>query len=88
MSQSSRPAYTAQAALRDALARVIVVCQRLADGDTPGAYAVASDLEEDLTAAVQRTEQRHRKKRCPRCGALRWPGQLGDHLRNVHGRRA
>lgn len=47
-------------ALRDALERVSVVVCELELGETSTAYTVASDLEIDLRAAVDR----HERQRC------------------------
>ena len=39
-------------ALRELLARVVVLREAIADGDSAYAFALAADLEDDLAAAV------------------------------------
>jgi hypothetical protein len=65
----------------------IVRCRELLEDDALAELAlVLADLERDLAGDFRHACQRFR---CPDCSAeFRWPGQVADHLDNVHRRAA
>jgi len=66
--------------LSDALARVVRLCEALADDDLAFLRQGLGDLAADLEKAV-----RQRGCACPECGlSCEWPGLLDEHLRVSH----
>jgi hypothetical protein len=63
-------------------ARITVAREALRAGDVHHAEVVLADLDHDLARAAQGRS----RVVCPQCrSGFDWPGQLTDHLRDVHG---
>jgi hypothetical protein len=66
---------------REVIARLTRALELLHDGDPAAAIRVIEDLKYELGQP-----DFGRPHRCPSCGnTFRWPGELTEHVRNVHG---